>query len=401
MTTGTAVYWDPYDTAIDDDPYPVWRRLRDEAPVYRNERFDFWALSRFADVEAASRDHRTFSSAHGTVLELMTPDPYPGSMIIFKDPPEHTRLRALVSKAFTPGRVRRLEDDVRRLCATWLEECRAAVRFDFLADFAAKLPATVIATLLGVPEADREHLRHLIDQVFHLDPETGMVNPVAAAAAAEIGAGLRAELEERIRRPRHDMLSDLVHAEITEPDGERRRLSLAEAFDFASLLIHAGTETVARLLGNAAVILAAHPDQRAELAADPSLVPGAVEELLRYEAPSPVQGRWTTTAVRVGGTEIPAGAKVLLLTASAGRDERKYPDPDRFDIHRRFDHHVSFGFGVHFCLGAALARLEARVALEETLARIPRWEVDLAGARRMHTSTVRGWASVPVEVARS
>jgi Cytochrome P450 len=254
----------------------------------------------------------------------------------------------------------------------------------------------VIATLLGVPEADREHLRHLIDQVFHLDPETGMVNPVAAAAAAEIGARLRAELEERIRRPRHDMLSDLVHAEITEPDGERRRLSLAEAFDFASLLIHAGTETVARLLGNAAVILAAHPDQRAELAADPSLVPGAVEELLRYEAPSPVQGRWTTTAVRVGGTEIPAGAKVLLLTASAGRDERKYPDPDRFDIHRRFDHHVSFGFGVHFCLGAALARLEARVALEETLARIPRWEVDLAGARRMHTSTVRGWASVPV-----
>jgi Cytochrome P450 len=137
MTTGTAVYWDPYDTAIDDDPYPVWRRLRDEAPVYRNERFDFWALSRFADVEAASRDHRTFSSAHGTVLELMTPDPYPGSMIIFKDPPEHTRLRALVSKAFTPGRVRRLEDDIRRLCATWLEECRAAVRFDFLADFAA------------------------------------------------------------------------------------------------------------------------------------------------------------------------------------------------------------------------------------------------------------------------
>jgi cytochrome P450 len=395
--TTDAVYWDPYDTAIDDDPYPVWRRLRDEAPVYRNDRFDFWALSRFADVEAASRDHRTFSSAHGTVLELMSPDPYPGSMIIFKDPPEHTRLRALVSKAFTPGRVRRLEDDIRRLCATWLEGCRAAGRFEFMADFAAKLPATVIATLLGVPEADRERMRHLIDQVFHLDPETGMVNPVAAAAQAEIGAALRAELEERIRRPRDDMLSDLVRAEIDDADG-RRRLTLAEAFDFASILIHAGTETVARLLGNAAVTLAAHPDQRAALAADPALIPGAVEELLRYEAPSPVQGRWTTAAVRLHGTEIPAGSKVLLLTASAGRDERKYPDPDRFDIHRRFDHHVSFGFGVHFCLGAALARLESRVALEELLARIPRWEVDLAGARRMHTSTVRGWASVPVAV---
>ena len=205
-------------------------------------------------------------------------------------------------------------------------------------------------------------------------------------------------LRDRTAHPRDDMLTDLTEAEITEPDGTVRRLTIAEAADFSVLLISAGTETVARLLGWAAILLDQHHDQRAALAADPSLIPNAVEELLRYEAPSPVQGRWLTREVELHGQVIPADSKVLLLTGSAGRDEREYPDADRFDIRRQFDHHVSFGHGIHFCIGAALARLEGRVGLEETFRRMPEWSVDLDHAVRLHTSTVRGWVNVPVTV---
>jgi cytochrome P450 len=253
----------------------------------------------------------------------------------------------------------------------------------------------VISSLFGVPTADQEHVRHLIDTVFHLDPEHGMINDIALGARIELHEYLLGQLEERVGRPTDDMLTGLVEAEIDE-DGAPRRLTRHEAAEFANLLISAGTETVARLLGWAAVVLGRHPDQRAELAADSDLIPNAVEELLRFEAPSPVQGRYTTTDVVRHGTTVPAGSKVLLLTGSAGRDERKYPDADRFDIHRRFDHHVSFGYGIHFCLGAALARMEGRIGLEEALARHPEWEVDEANAVRLHTSTVRGWVHVPV-----
>jgi cytochrome P450 len=231
--------------------------------------------------------------------------------------------------------------------------------------------------------------------VFHLDPEHGMVNDVAFGARIELHHYLLDLLSEREAAPGDDMLTALVQAEVAE-DGVRRRLARQECAEFANLLISAGTETVARLLGWSAVLLAAHPEQRAALAADPTSVPGAVEELLRYEAPSPVNGRYTTRDVELHGTTIPAASKVLLLTGSAGRDERKYPDADRFDVHRRFDHHVSFGYGIHFCLGAALARMEGRIGLEEVLARHPAWEVDHDRAVRLHTSTVRGWVSVPV-----
>jgi cytochrome P450 len=252
----------------------------------------------------------------------------------------------------------------------------------------------VVSSLFGVPPADQERVRHLIDTVFHLDPEHGMVNDVAFGARIELHHYLLDLLEERELHPSDDMLTALVEAEISD-DGVSRRLDKQEAAEFANLLISAGTETVARLLGWSAILLAAHPDQRAALAGDPARIPNAVEELLRFEAPSPVNGRYTTRAVDLHGTTIPAGAKVLLLTGSAGRDERKYPDADRFDVHRRFDHHVSFGHGIHFCLGAALARMEGRIGLEEVLARHPSWEVDHDRAVRLHTSTVRGWVSVP------
>jgi len=386
MLTTVDLYWDPIDVELDTEPYEIWRRLRDEAPLYRNERLDFWALSRYDDVEAAHRDPATFLSSHGTVLEMMTADPVPSGLMIFQDPPEHTRLRSLVSRAFTPRRVSGLEAHIRDLCDDLLAPWTDGAGFDFVADFGATLPSMVISELLGVPASDRVWVKEKIDTTFHIEPDVGMINDVSLAARIELDGYLMGLLEERRAAPGDDLLSGLAATGLT----------LRECADFANLLVSAGTETVARLLGWAAVVLDEHPDQRAALAADPALLPNAVEELLRYEAPSPVQGRWTSRPVELHGHVVPANSKVLLLTGSAGRDERRYPDADRFDVRRRFDHHVSFGFGIHFCLGAALARLEGRVALEETLRRHPSWEVDRDRAVRLHTSTVRGWSSVPV-----
>jgi cytochrome P450 len=246
----------------------------------------------------------------------------------------------------------------------------------------------VISSLLGVPEDDQETFRHAVDRMFHIEPDVGMVNEQSVAAGQEVRHYLRGLLDLRKEGPQDDLLTSLARA------GLSRRAST----DFATLLLAAGTETVARLLGWTAVVLAAHPDQRAELAADHGLIPGAVEELLRYEAPSPVQGRWTTRAVELHDAVIPAESKVLLITGAAGRDERVYPDADRFDIHRDHHTHVSFGYGIHFCVGAALARLEGRIALEETLKRHPTWEVDHDRTVRLHTSTVRGYSQVPILV---
>jgi cytochrome P450 len=256
----------------------------------------------------------------------------------------------------------------------------------------------VISDLLGVSAGDRPRVLELINTVFHIEPGVGMINDTSFGAQIELNAYLTEQLAERRRAPQDDLLTALTEAELTD-DGTVRRLSNKEAADFANLLVSAGTETVARLLGWAAVVLADYPQQRAEMAADSSLLPAAVEELLRFEAPSPVQGRTAARPVTFYGETLPAGAKILLLTGSAGRDERVYDDADRFDIHRKAEQHVSFGFGVHFCLGAALARMEGRIALEETLARFPQWEVDTDAAVRLHTSTVRGYKSVPIRVS--
>ncbi len=393
----TELYWDPFDIEIDTDPHPVWKRMRDEAPVYYNERFDFYALSRHADVEAVHRDTKGFSSAHGTVLELMGPNPIGSRQMIFLDPPEHGQLRALVSRAFTPRRVNDLEPEVRRICGELLDSLPHAAGFDYLADFGSLVPSMVISALLGVPESDREEVRHHIDLVFHIEPGVGMINDTSFGAQIWMHQYLNAQLEDRRQNPRDDMMTALVHAELAEGDTVRR-LTDQEAAEFANLLVSAGTETTSRVLGWAAVLLADHPDQRADLVAHPELIPNAVEELLRYEAPSPVQGRFSMRESEFHGVVIPAGSRVLLLTGSAGRDERKYPDPDRFDVRRAFDTHVSFGHGIHFCIGASLARLEARVALEETLRRHSHWAVDHDNAERLHTSTVRGWSRVPITI---
>ena len=282
-----------------------------------------------------------------------------------------------------------------RSCSTPKPETRA---FDYVQDFSARLPAEVIAALIGVPGADREFVRKHIDLVFHIEPGVGMINDISLDAGNVLNRYLHEQLLERARVPRDDMLTDLTVAEITDETGTARKLTPGESTTFANLIISAGTETVARLLGNFAVVLAANPDQRAELAADAALIPNAVEELLRFEAPSPVQGRWTTRDVELHGQIVPVNSKVLLLTGAAGRDERKYPDADRFDIHRTIDHHVAFGYGIHFCLGAALARLEGRIGIEETLRRFPTWDVDHDRVVRLHTSTVRGYSQVPIDV---
>ncbi|MBV9952922.1 MAG: cytochrome P450, partial [Acidimicrobiia bacterium] len=306
---------------------------------------------------------------------------------------------SLVSRAFTPRRIGSLEERIRGYCRELLDGWPEGETFDYVQGFGAQLPSMVISALLGVPSEDREHVRQLIDLVFHLDPEHGMINDTSLTAQIELHGYLCSAIEERMRSPRDDMLSDLVRAEIVDATGTTRKLDVQECATFANLLVSAGTETVARLLGWAAVTLAQHPDQQAELATDPSLIPNAVEELLRYEAPSPVQGRWLTRDVELHGVTMPADSKVLLITGSAGRDEREFPNAERFDIHRHFDNHVSFGYGIHFCLGAALARMEGRIALEETFKRRKAWTVDLDGAVRLHTSTVRGWVNVPVLAA--
>jgi cytochrome P450 len=396
MDTMTELYWDPFDEELDSAPHAVWRRMRDEAPVYRNDRYDFWALSRFTDVENAHRDTATFSSARGTVLEMMGSDLSGTGQIIFMDPPEHTHMRALVSRAFTPRQMAKMEDYVRELCAELLDPLAGAERFDYIADFASQVPSRVISHLVGVPESDREEQRTNIDEMFHIEPGVGMVNDVSLHAQIRLFQYLRALIDRRLVDPADDLISILCHAEVVDDAGDRRRLTPDEIASFSLLLYGAGTETVMRLLGNAAVLLAEHADQRADLVANPDVIPNAIEELLRYEAPSPVQGRWTTAEVVLHGTTIPAESKVLLLTGSAGRDDRVFPDSDRFDVRREMKTHASFGYGIHFCVGAALARLEGKVALEETLKRFPAWDVDPAGVVRQHTSTVRGYSSVVI-----
>jgi cytochrome P450 len=390
--------WDPFDESLKDDPHPVWKRLRDEAPVYYNDQYDFWTLSRFDDIDRAHRDPQHYSSAHSTVLESMTEEAQTEGMMIFLDPPEHTALRRLVSKAFTPRRVAELETEIRTLCASLLDAQQGETSFDYVQDFGARLPATVIAMLLGVPPSDREDVRHHIDGLFHLEPGVGMANETSMRSAGWLFEYLGDVIKERGERPQDDMLTDLVQAEIPGHDGVPRRLTPQECTEFGILLVSAGTETVARLLGWAGLILADHPEQLAELVQDPSLIPNAIEELLRYESPSPVQGRWLTQEVELHGRLIPANSKVLLLTGSAGRDDRVYPEPDQFDIRRDFRLHVAFGYGIHFCLGAALARMEGKIALEETFKRYKSWTVDKERSVPLHTSTVRGYQQLPIRV---
>ena len=394
-TGESELYYDPFDFEIDADPYPIWRRLRDERPVYYNERYDFYALSRFTDVERALVDWRTYSSAKGTLLEIIKSDmEIPPGSIIFEDPPNHDLHRGLLSRVFTPRKMNAIEPKVREFCARSLDPLVGTGGFDFIADLGAQMPMRTIGMLLGIPEQDQEALRDKIDEGLRLDEGTMPDFDLSRVQGqSEVFADY---IDWRAKNPSDDLMTEMLQATYTDTDGIERRLTRDEVLNYINLVAAAGNETTTRLIGWTGKVLAEHPDQRRDLVEDRSLVSNAIEELLRYEPPSPVQARYVTADVEHHGQVIPEGSAVLLLNASGNRDERKFADGERFDIHRTIDHHLSFGYGIHFCLGAALARLEGRVALDEVLQRFPEWEIDTDNAVQARTSTVRGWEKLPV-----
>jgi cytochrome P450 len=395
-TTAPDVYYDPYDWDIDTDPYPVWKQLRDQAPLYYNERYDFYALSRFDDVERASVDWRTYISGKGSVIELIRSgvDIPPGS-ILFEDPPTHDLHRGLLSRVFTPKRMQSIEPRVREFCARSLDPLVGQGGFDFVTDLGALMPMRTIGMLLGIPESDQQKLRDRIQQGFKM--EDGTSPAPEQTYALSLGEDMAEYIDWRADNPSDDLMTALLEAEFEDDTGTLRKLRRDEILGYVGLLNAAGNETTTNLISWTGKVLAEHPDQRQDLVDDPSLVPNAIEELLRYEAPSPIQARYVTRDVEHYDHTVPEGSVLALLTGSANRDERQFPDADRFNIHRKIDRHVTFGYGIHFCLGANLARLEGRIALDEVLQRWSSWEVDWDNAVQNHTTTVRGWSKLPVK----
>jgi hypothetical protein len=387
------IRFDPFDYAFHEDPYPLYRRLRAEAPVYWNEELGFWALARHADVLAGFKDWERFTNTGGISLEVgeLSADSTAVLSILAMDPPRHDRIRALVSKGFTPRRVADMEPSIRALAVRWLERVRDAGRCDFVADFAGRLPMDVVSEMLGVPESDRDELRGWSDTVLHREEGVRGVPAEGVAASNRLLEYFGRMVAERRRRPGDDLASALCAAEL---DGEK--LSVEDIIAFLYLLIIAGNETTTKLLANAVYWLQKHPPARKEVSENPALVPQWVEETLRFDNSTQLMARTVSADFDYRGHAMRRGQKVLLLIGSANRDEAVFPSPDVFDLHRDTSAHLSFGRGTHFCLGAALARLEAKVSLEEVLRRIPDWDVDEARAVRVHSTNVRGFMALPV-----
>ena len=393
-TTGAGVYYDPYDVDINADPYPTYARLREEAPAYYNERYDFWALSRHADVEKALVDWQTFSNTRSDILEIIKADmTLPSGVLLFEDPPVHTTHRGVMSRVFTPKRMAALEDEVRSYCAGCLDPLIGSGGFDIITEFASTLPMRVIGMLLGIPEQDQVAVRNKTDENLRTVPGEPM-----AIKEEEVASGAMFEdyIDWRAQHPSDDLMTQLLNAEFEDETGETRKLTRQEVSTYTAVLAGAGNETTGRLIGWLAKVLAEHPDQRREVVEDRSLVSRVIDETLRFEPTGHATARYVMRDVEYHGTTIPAGSAILLQLASANRDPRRYTDPDRFDIHRDDIQHLTFGFGVHYCLGANLARLEGRVALEEFLQRFTEWDVDHEGAQLAPTSTVRGWERLPI-----
>jgi cytochrome P450 len=385
--------YSPYDYAIHEDPYPTYTRLREEAPLYRNNDLDFWALSRHSDVLAAYRDTTLFSSANGVSLEPTATGPHASKTMSFlaMDPPKHGRMRGIVSRAFTPRRVNDLEPHIRELTREHLEPALQRGTFDFVADFASKLPMDVMSELIGVPKADRAEVRRLADLLVHREEGVFDVPAAGMDAALVLARYFLEMLAERRVKPTEDLTSALMQAEM-----EGERLTDADVMGVLFLMIVAGNETTAKLLANALYWASEDPDEQAKPFSDPRWIEPWIEETLRYDGSSQATARTLTTDVELHGSVLPAGSRVLLLIGSANRDERVFPKADRYDLARDTSEMVSFGAARHFCLGAPLARLEARVALNEIVARVRSYEVDAAAAQRVHSVNVRGFASLPI-----
>ncbi len=399
MSSAISIEFDPFSTEFFNGAYDTYRRLRDEAPIYYNAKWDFWALTRYDDVAPATKDHETFSSAKGATLDMVKAHddaiPVP-KVIISMDPPEHQKMRRLVSNVFTPRSIAALEDMVRDKVYERIEALDPA-SFDVVADFSALFPNEVITTMLGVPKQDRDQIRLWLDLLLERHP--GEIATTKRGYQASVSTGLYYydPVQKRRARPEDDMISRLIETEI-ERDGVVEKLTDVDITGFATMLGGAGAETVTKLVGNAIVAFADFPDQWRKLRDDRSKIPAAVEELLRYEAPSQYQVRTATRDVTYYGTTIPAGGAVLLVTGSATRDERMFDDPDQLDIDRdrKMGFNLAFGYGIHSCLGAALARMESRIALDALLDLLPEYEVDRDGLQRVAMANVCGWSNVPV-----
>lgn len=386
---------DPYAYAFHEDPYPVYAELRQKAPVYRNDALDFFALSRHADVAAALKDARRFSNTSGVSIDPASWGPRAriATSFLAMDPPEHTRMRSLVARGFTPRRVAALEPRIREIATRHLDACVGRSEIDAIEDFAGLLPMDVISEMLGVPEADRGNLRRQADLLVHREEGQTDVPPEGAEAFVRIRSYFQELLADRRRRPGDDLLSALLVAEI---DGSR--LAADEILSFCNLMIVAGNETTTKLIANTLYWLWRHPEQRALVRDDPAAIPGWIEETLRYDNSSQILARLLTEEVELHGVRIPEGARVILLIGSANRDEAVFDRPHEYDITRDTTEMLSFGRGTHFCMGAALARLETRVALEEWWRRFPEYVIEPEGAVRVHSVNVRGFARLPVKI---
>lgn len=380
------VYYDPFNQEIDADPYPVYRRMREEAPLYYNEQHDFYAVSRADDVERVLVDNETFISGRGGIMEFIRANiTMPLGMFVYEDPPIHTRHRRVLAGVFTPRRIAELEPKIRAFCARSLDSVVGAGRFDFIADLGAQVPMRTMGMLSHRQQTDKS-----------LRTEAG--KPMAPQEGFASGESFAEYIDWRAAHPSDDLMTDLINAEVTEEDGSARRLTHDEVLTYTTLLASAGAETTGHLIAWTGKVLADHPDQRRELIENPSLIPQAIEEVLRFEPPGHQFARYVTTDVDFYNQTVPEGSVMLFLMGSANRDHRRIVDGNCFDIHREPIKHLSFGIGAHYCLGAALARLEGRIALEELLKRFPEWHIDIDNARMASSSALRGWDTLPAMV---
>jgi cytochrome P450 len=393
--TGTAVNWDPYNPQYFKHPYPVFARLREEAPIYYNDQYKFYAISRYADVERCLGDWESFSSARGDILEMIQNNaPVPTGSFIHHDPPAHTVYRKALTRVFSPKRMAAIEGQIRAFCAKSLDPVVGSGEFDFITNLGAEMPMQVISMLLGIPEEDQKAIQERVNA--NLRTEAGKpMERFSPETSPKMGEGFEGYIDWRMSHPSDDLMTEMLNMEIQDQYGVTRKFTRDEILVMVNIIAGAGNETTNRLIGWTGKLLAEHPDQRRQIYEDRSLIPQTIEEILRYEPPGPSVGRYVARDAEFHGVKVPQGSAILCLVAAANRDERKFPNGEKFDINRKRQPHLTFGYGFHNCLGNALARVEGRIALDEILTRFPEWEVDLEQGYLSSTSTVRGWETLP------